>query len=101
MIQPYWQSVHQIIEKVTIYSQYLLHHTAIPDKHYWKSLDMVNAVRIRVLTHWKKTLIPSLKEWFNRLELQKLIYTRQNVSSRTEHVGLASNRSPIMLLCPN
>lgn len=87
MLQPFWREVHELITQITTYTQdynpaqFLLHHTTLPKKVYFKSLamHMVNVARLCVPVHWRSTDIPSIREWLTRFtkieEMGELIHT--------------------------
>lgn len=88
-LQPFWREVSVIISHVTTYTldytpaQFLLHHTSLSKKKYYKSLamHMVNAARLCVPIHWRSTHTPTIGEWFRRIskikEMEELIHIVQ------------------------
>ena len=89
-LQPFWREVHDLISHVTTYtldytpSQYLLHHTSLSKKDYFKSLamHMVNAARLCIPRHWRSTTAPTVREWLTQVssikEMEELIYVSQD-----------------------
>lgn len=89
-LQPFWKQVHDLISHVTTFSldytpaQFLLHHTSLSRKTYYKSLamHMVNAARLCIPKHWRSTSIPTITEWFSRIsmirDMEELIHISQD-----------------------
>lgn len=77
-LQPFWKEAHDLIVQVTTITleytpaQFLLHHTTLSKKDYFKSLAMhvVNAARPCIPIHWRSTRA------FQRLENGSLISQR-------------------------
>lgn len=60
LLQQFWKEVHALTTRVITYTldyspaQYLLHHTTLPKKHYYKSLamHMIIVARLCIPVHW-------------------------------------------------
>lgn len=74
-LQAFWSEVHRICGQVTTYNpeftpaQFLLHLSSLPYKTYHKSLlmHMINAAKQCIPIHWQSNKIPTLAEWFVRI----------------------------------
>lgn len=90
ILQPFWKEVHKLITQITTFTldytpaQYLLHHTSLSKRNYFKSLAMhlVNAARLCIPKHWQSTSVPSIGEWCTRIsktkDMEELIHVSQD-----------------------
>lgn len=89
-IQPFWKEVHNLISHITTYildcspAQFLLHHTSLSKKSYFKSLamHMVNAAKLCIPIHWRSKNAPTIREWLSRISniknIEELIHISQD-----------------------
>lgn len=94
LIQNFWKMVQRTIPSIISENlrfnpaQYLLHHNSIPKKQYLKSLSMfmVNASRHCIPCHWRSNTIPSKKEWFRRINIEKNRRTHKHFTGENNHI---------------
>lgn len=75
-LQPFWRQVHKLTNQISssnlefLPTQLLLHFSSLPVSVYRSSLPLhlLNAAKLCIPTHWGSTIIPSLSEWFNRID---------------------------------
>lgn len=98
LLQLLWREVHSLLSQITTYTldfkpaQYLLHHTSLSKRTYYKSLAMfmVNAARLCIPVHWRSTTTLSIREWLTKIskieEMEELIH--RATTKNHEYLGL-------------
>lgn len=97
-MQPFWKEIHRITSHITTYSleyspaRYLLHHTAIPQSTYKRSLalHLINATKMCISVHWRENDPLTIKDWLQRT---KKIAEMEDLSTRPKKPLINSAKS--------
>lgn len=93
-LRAFWSEVQRLITQVTTYkleftpAQFLLHLSSLPHATYHKSLmmHMINAAKQCIPVHWNSIHIPTIKEWFARInrvaEMEQLIHISRDTPTK-------------------
>lgn len=129
LIQTLWKEVHQLTSRITSYEiaftpvQFLLHHSSTRQNSFHQSLMMhlINAAKQCVPIHWKSQNVPSIKEWFHRInrisDMEELIHIARDTPHKfgikwacwktlpdnrihsIEHPGQPNTKHNLLYLC--